>query len=146
MNSQKLLSRNKLELVPHDPSGTSAEVVTGGWRDMATFGAFAIMVMLAVKVGNGVTKIEIVARASSSGTARAVKDSGVVAVDTVGDYYVLECLASEVLQALLDAGDTPTDVEVNARITSHNGGDISTVLLYRGLPQFSKENLTASNV
>jgi len=85
---------------------------------------------LITKVGNGLTKVELVAATSAAGAnAATVKDSGVIAADAVGtvgskvpDQVVLEFDVDELKTLERVAGVSYTHFAL--RVTAHNAGDV----------------------
>jgi len=145
--TNRLACRRKVEMWFHNPVGTGAEAVTpdGGttkryvaMRDYASFQAIA---MLALKTGNGITLLEIVAATDAAGTnATRIKTSGAIACAAVGDWAMQECTAEEINHVGKAAGHNFTHVA--ARLTSQNLGDHSVVTYIRDEPRFPQDGLT----
>lgn len=143
---QHIRANNLIQMWDHDPGATSALITTpdGGTTDrmvdMRDYEQFAVAVMTTVLGGNGVTKVEIVAATDSAGTnATAIKDSGTVAADAMGDWVCLECSADEVRYAGDAAGLALR--YVGARITCHHAGD-EAVVVYFGVSNRPQLDLT----
>lgn len=148
--SAKLFSKNFLALYDHDPGSTDAKLVSpnGGttirYVDMRDFHTFGVAAMASTLTGNGITKLEIVASATTAFSAvTVIKDSGTVAADAVGDFVVEECTAEEIAQEGADAG-----VElryVAGRITCQNAAD-EAVVAYLATPRHAYSGLTANTI
>lgn len=143
---QHIRSNNLIQMWDHDPGATSAQITTpdGGTTkrlvDMCDLELFAVSVMTTVLGGNGVTKVEIVACTDTDGTnATAIKDSGTIAADAMGDWAILECAADEISH-LGDAAGLALRY-VGARITCHHSGD-EAVVVYFGKSNRPRLDLT----
>jgi hypothetical protein len=148
--SAKLTSKLKVASFDHDPGGTSAVLLSGdggttiSYVDGRDYSNFLFIAKPSVLAGNGITKLEIVASATTTFAAvTVIKDSGTVAADAIADYVVEECTAEEIAQEASDAG-----VElryVTARLTCHNAGD-EAVVTFVGVPRHAYLGLTADNI
>ena len=152
-SSQKVFSKQKIEMWDHDPGDTNADVVTpdGGtterWVDMRDYESFAVVAMSSALTGNGISKLEIVANTLSDGTGTTVviKDSGAVVADAVGDFVVEECTAEELAQEGADNSNIILRY-VAARLTVANGADEAVVTYIRATPRFAADGLTADTI
>lgn len=146
VDTQKIASKQKVELWDHDPGATTAIVVSpdGGTtvrtvdlRDYRYFGVGA----MATIAGTGITKLEIIAAAAATmASPVVVKDSGTIAADAVGDWAWEECTAEEVAQL---ASENGVDLRyVAGRITMGTGTDEAAVVYVSAGPRFAYENLT----
>lgn len=144
--TQHVRSNLTVQLWDHDPGGTTATLVSpdGGttirYLDMRDYTHFSVAAMSKTLTGNGITKLEIVASATTAFSAvTVIKDSGTVAADAEYDWVMEECTAQEVAQEGADAG-----VElryVAGRITEANAAD-EAVAVYIALPKRPQLNLT----
>src|SRR5512146_2114398 len=94
--AQHLFSRMKVQCWDHDPNTTNALITSpdGGttkrYVDLRDYDHFAVLAMAETLTGSGITKVEIVAAEDAAGTnVTAIKDSGTVALDTIGDWAAL---------------------------------------------------------
>lgn len=149
VDTEKIGSGMFIRSYDHDPGATTAVITSpdGGTTirtlDMSDYGNFAVIAMLSVKVGNGITKLEIIADGDGTfdgADVVVIKDSGTVAADAVGDCVFLECAASE----LAPLGSTLRYVA--ARITCHNAGDEAVVTYIGASPRVSQTGLTADYI
>lgn len=148
--SQRFLSRNAITRVDHDPGSTDATLASadGGttlnYYDMQNYGRFAVLATNQALTGAGITKVEIVASATTTfSSVTVIKDSGTVAADALADWVALECSAEEVAQEAADAGANLR--YVTARLTVANAADESCVFLIASEPRFSDLNLTPAS-
>ena len=145
------IDNNLLEMWDHDPDGTSATVVTPDagstvrYVALRDYEGFVVAAMSSTLAGNGITLLEIVAAEDSSGTnATAIKTSGTVACDAVGDWVVEECSAAEVNHVGKAAGYDFTHVA--GRITCHNAADEAVVVYIRTGARRATSGLTADTI
>jgi hypothetical protein len=148
--SAKLTSKLKVSIHDHDPGSTDAKLLSGdggttiAYVDGRDYHNFLYEAMASTLTGSGITKLEIVASATTAFSAvTVIKDSGTVAADAVGDYVVLECTAEEIAQEGADAG-----VElryVTARLTCQNAAD-EAVVAFVGVPRHAYSGLTANTI
>lgn len=143
---QHIRARNLIQMWDHDPGATTAQITTpdGGTTkrlvDMRDYEHFAVTAYASVLAGNGITKLEIVACTDTAGTnATAIKDSGTIAADALGDWAMLECSADEVRYAGDAAGLALR--YVGARLTCQNSGD-EAVVTYIGVSNRPQLDLT----
>jgi hypothetical protein len=144
--TQHIRSGMTVQLWDHDPGAATAILVSpdGGttirYIDMRDYSHFAVAAMSVVLTGAGITKLEIVASATTDFSAvTVIKDSGTVAADAEFDWVMEECTAAEVAQEGADAG-----VElryVAGRITEANSAD-EAIVAYIGIPKRPQLNLT----
>lgn len=151
--SQKIFSRNKVELLDHDPGSTSATIATTGStkhvKDMRDYEYFGVGAIPTVVGGGGLTKLEIVAfidgDSTGAGTAYVIKDSGTVAADAaLVDQVFIECSASEIAQVGSDNG-----VElryVAARLTNATNTDEVLLTYIRSGAKNANSDLTATTI
>lgn len=102
VDTQHLQSKMFVRSYDHDPGATTAIIASpdGGTTkysvDMSLFNNF--LAQARPTVGDGFTKLEIVAATDSAFTTPVVvKDSGTVAADALTDVVTLECTAEELL-------------------------------------------------
>ena len=151
LDSQKFASRNVVRMWDHDPNSTAASVITPDagtterWESMGNYGHFSVAAMASTLTGSGITLLEIVARESATGATTAIKTSGTIAADAVGDWAFLECTGAEIRQVLSDAGLTITDVDVAGRITVQNAADEAVVVYVLSDPTFAGQDLTPAS-
>jgi len=148
VSSQKLFSRQQIQMGPHTPSDTNADVCSSlGYVDMQEFDVFACLAMCS-KLANsstGITLLEIVAATDTNGTsATQIKTSGAcnTANANLSDYQCLECLAEEIEQVGQAASLSLRYVAT--RITTDNANSLSAVTYVRGGAKAPHLNLTAS--
>lgn len=146
VSSEKIGSRIYVHSYDNDPGATTAVLAgpDGGttirYLDMKDYDAMGVLVKPNIVGGTGVTKVELVASATTSfSSVVVVKDSGTVAGDALEDNVFLECTASEVVQL----GSTLRYVA--ARVTHGTNTDESTVT-YIGLPKRRYTGLTATAI
>lgn len=150
--TQSWLSRNKLEQWDHDPGSTSAILASpdGGttirYVDMRGYHRLLAAVCQTVLGGNGVTKLEIVASATTAfSSVTVIKDSGTIALNALGEWAVLECTSDEIAQLGEAAGVNLRYAA--ARITCHHAGDealvtyIATDAVFKHLDKTAATNL-----
>lgn len=135
--SQKFLSRHFVRSYDHDPGATTAVLVSpdGGttirYLDMKEYHEFVCSAMSSTLTGAGITKLEIVASATTAfSSVVVIKDSGTVVGDAVGDNIVLSCSAEEIAQEGADAGVALRYVA--GRVTCANAAD-EAVVTYIGV-------------
>lgn len=151
-SSQRYLSKQDIQ--QKVATGTAGTILAFGssWIDVNDWHGLVAAAVLAVKSGNGMTKLEIVANDASdgSGTTVVVKDSGTIAADAVGDEAFLECSAEEVKEVGVrdytadPVVDRASDLNlryVNVRVTNHATGDVVGVTVV-GDPMHHKLNKT----
>jgi hypothetical protein len=133
-----------LKSYDHDPGATTAVLAgpDGGttiqYLDMKDYLRFAAMARPTIIAAGGLTKLEIVASADVAFTTPVViKDSGVVAADSLNDVVFLECHADEVVQA------GATLRYVAARLTMATNTDEANVT-YLAEPRFQNAGITAT--
>lgn len=144
--TQKIRSGLLVQMWDHDPGASTAKLAgpDGGttirYVDMRDYSNFSVAAMSVVLTGNGITKLEIVASATTSFSAvTVIKDSGVVAADAAYDWVMEECTAAEVAQEGADAG---VDLRyVAARITEANAAD-EAIVVYVAIPNNPNLDLT----
>ena len=109
--SEHIGSRLFVKSYDHDPGATSAVIVSpdGGttlrYLDMRDYEVFGVMCRPTIVGGTGLTKVEIIASASTAMTSEVVvKDSGAVAGDSLNDVVFQECTAEEIAQLGSEAG------------------------------------------
>jgi hypothetical protein len=146
VSTEKIGSELYIHSYDHDPGSTSAILAgpDGGttirYVDMKDYSNLAVMVKPNIVGGGGVTKVELVASATTAFSAvTVVKDSGVVAGDSLEDNVFLECSDSEVVH--LGA----TLRYVAARITCGTASDEATVT-YVAIPKRKYTGLTATAI
>jgi hypothetical protein len=144
--TQKIRSKLKITGVDHDPGGTTAILAgpDGGTTpavvDLSTIEHFAVMAMISVLAAGAITKLEIIASATSDmASAEVIKDSGAVLADANGDWVIEECSVEEIAQIGAVAGKALK--YVCARITMSNAGS-EAVVFYIGLPRAPRLDLT----
>lgn len=144
--TEKLGSSIYVHSYDHDPGATSATLAgpDGGttirYLDMKDYGHVGVLVKPSIVGGTGVTKVELVASATTTfSSVTVVKDSGTVAGDSLEDNVFLECSAAEVVQ--LGA----TLRYVAARVTNGTNTDEATVT-YIGVPHKAYTGLTATAI
>lgn len=145
VSTEKIGASLYIRSYDHDPGGTSATLASpdGGttirYADMNELENLAVQVRPTV-AGGAMTKVELVASATTSFSAvTVVKDSGVVAADSLNDTVFLECSAAEVVH--LGA----TLRYVAARMTNATGTDEANVT-YIGIPKRKYTGLTATAI
>jgi hypothetical protein len=148
--SQRFLSRNSITRVDHDPGSTDAKLASpdGGttlsYKDMQSYNRFVVLATNQALTGAGITKVEIVASATTAfSSVTVIKDSGTVAADALADWVALECSAEEVAQEGADGGVNLR--YVTARLTCANAADESVVFLIGSEPRFSSLDLTPAS-
>lgn len=141
ISTERLSAQIKVD-VDRITGGTSVE---GTWLDMQEYGSYMAIAQLFAKTGNGMTKLEILASASSDGSSpEVVKDSGTIAADAVTDVQVLECIEQELGYLGASAGK---DLRyVAARVTLHNSGDIVSLTNVLGDAKNAQSGLTATAI
>lgn len=146
VSTEKIGSSLYIHSFDHDPGATTAVLAgpDGGttirYLDMKDYTNVGVLVKPNIVGGTGVTKVELVASATTSfSSVTSVKDSGTVAGDALEDNVFLECTDAEVVQ--LGA----TLRYVAARITHGTNTDESTVT-YIGIPKRSYTGLTATAI
>lgn len=144
--SEKIGSGLYVHSYDNDPGATSATLASpdGGttirYLDLKDYSVVAALVKPNIVGGTGVTKVELVASATTSfASVTVVKDSGSVAGDSLEDNVFLECTDAEVIQ--LGA----TLRYVAARVTHGTNTDESTVT-YIGIPKRAYTGLTATAI
>lgn len=149
-SSEKIGSRLFVKAYDHDPGATTAVIASpdGGttvrYLDMKDYEAFGVMCRPTIVGGSGLTKVEIIASASTAMTTETViKDSGTVAGDSLNDVVFLECTAEEVAQAATDAGVALRYVA--ARLTMATNTDEANVS-YIGVPRRPIPGLTVTAI
>jgi len=147
VSTQKLFAREAIQMGPHSPSDTNADVCSSlGWVDMQEFDIFACLAMathLAAN-SNGITLLEIVAATDTSGdNPTLIKTSGAcnTANANLTDYQCLECLAEEVDQIGQAAGLSLRYVA--AVLTMDNANSLAAVTYVRSGAKAPHLNLTA---
>lgn len=147
VSTERFFSRQSLAAYDHDPGATSAIVCSpdGGTTkrtlDLANYGGFAVIAKPTVVGGGGLTKLEIIASASSDMSSPVVvKDSGTVAADALDDFVALECDAAEVKHL----GSTLRYVA--ARLTMATGTDEAAVVYIGTEPRYARTGLTATTI
>lgn len=143
--TMKLFANMAIASYDHDPDTTDATVLGGSaaeiYVDLRDYAKFGVVAMSSALTGNGITKLEIVASATTDfASVTVVKDSGTVAADAVGDFVVEECTADEVKVL----GDTLRYVA--ARITVQNAADEAVVTYVAADPRFAYSGLTADTI
>jgi len=126
--------------------GTSATVVspdagtTKRYVDMAIVRHFAVGAMITALSSGAITKLEIIASASTDASSpEVIKDSGTIAADAQGDWAVEECSAEEIAQIGSAAGKALR--YAFGRITVSNAGSEAAVV-YVSLPVHAYNDLT----
>lgn len=145
-STDKFRSNYLLQHWDHDPGSTNAILASpdGGttirYVDMRDYEVFVASALSKTLTGAGITKLEIVASATTAFSAvTVIKDSGTVAADAEYDWVVQECTAQEIAQEGSDAG-----VElryVAARITEANAAD-EALVTYIAFPKRPRLDLT----
>lgn len=150
VSSEHIGSRLFVKSYDHDPGATSAVLASpdGGttirYADLRDYEVFGVMARPTIVAGTGLTKLEIVASASTAMTSEVVvKDSGAVAGDSLNDVVFLECTAEEVAQLGAEAGVAYRYVA--ARLTMGTGTDEANVT-YIGVPKRPVTGLTATSI
>ena len=128
----KLASQLKVQVIDHDPGGTTAILAApdGGTTpvvlDMRDYSNFMVVASMKVVAAGGLTLLEIIASATSDmASAQVVATSGVIAVDALIDYAILE-ITSEQLHDLSTAITHPR--YVCARLTCATATDEVSVV------------------
>ena len=141
-------SRFYIQSYDHDPGATTAVLAgpDGGttirYLDMKDYERFAVQARPTIVGGSGLTKVEIVASATTAFSSVVnVKDSGTVAGDSLNDTVFLECSAEEIAQLATDAGVNYRYVA--ARLTMATNTDEANVT-YIGQPKRMYTGLTAT--
>lgn len=150
LSTEYLGSRLKIRSYDHDPGATSAVLCSpdGGttirYEDMKELRKFSVLAAPAIVGGNGVTKVEIVASATTAfSSVTVIKDSGAVQADALDDFVFLECTAEEIAHLGAAAG-----VElryVAARLTNATGTD-EVKVIYISQPVREYSGLTATTI
>lgn len=150
ISTEHLGARLFIKAYDHDPGSTSAILASpdGGTTirslDMRDYEQFGVMVRPTIVAAGGVTRVEIVMSATTSfGTVAVVKDSGVIAADSLNDTVFLEVSAEEVAQQATDDGVAYRYVA--ARITNATATDEADVI-YIGVPKRPVSGLTATSI
>ena len=146
--TDKVRSNFLFQMWDHDSNSVSAIVVTPDagtterWVDMRDHSDFAVLAMQTIiGSGSGITKLEIVAADDTAGTnITAIKDSGTVDADAIGDWLIESCTAAEVAQESADGGFSLRYVA--GRVTHSDTGD-EAVIVYFAVPNRPQLNLTA---
>lgn len=135
-----------LKSYDHDPGATTAILASpdGGttirYLDLASYLRFAVQARPTIVGGGGLTKLEIVASATTDfSSVTVVKDSGTVAADSLNDVVFLECSAEEVQHL----GSTLRYVA--ARLTQATSTDEANVT-YLALPRVATAGITATAI
>ena len=135
-----------LKSYDHDPGATTAVLTSpdGGttirYLDLRSYSRFAVMARPTIVGGGGLTKLEIVASATTDfSSVTVVKDSGTVAADSTNDEVFAECSAEEVQHL----GSTLRYVA--ARLTQATNTDEATVT-YLALPRLATSGITATTI
>jgi hypothetical protein len=146
VSSEKIGSSIYVKSHDHDPGATTAVLASpdGGttirYLDMKDYEVVGVMAKPNIIGGDGLTKLEIVASATTSfSSVTSIKDSGTVAGNAVQDNVFLECTAAEV--AHLGA----TLRYVAARLTMGTSTDEATVT-YIAIPKRKYTGLTATEI
>lgn len=146
VSTEKIGSELYIHSFDNDPGATSATLAgpDGGttirYIDMKDYSNLAVLVKPNIVGGTGVTKVELVASATTAfSSVTVVKDSGSVAGDSLEDNVFLECSDSEVVQL----GSTLRYVA--ARVTHGTNTDESTVT-YIAIPKRKYTGLTATAI
>lgn len=144
--TEKLGANLYIHSYDHDPGGTTAILAgpDGGttirYMDMRDYEVAGMLVKPNIVGGTGLTKVEIVASATTAfSSVVVVKDSGTVAGDSLEDNVFLECTAEEVVHL----GSTLRYVA--ARLTMGTGTDEATVT-HIGIPKRKYTGLTATAI
>lgn len=151
VDTQKLQSALSVRSYDHDPGATTAIICSpdGGTTkrsvDMKLFSRFMAQAKPTVVGGGGLTKLEIVAAATSAfSSVVVVKETGTVAADALDDNVTLECTAEELAQL---SSENSVDLRyVAARLTMATNTDEASVVYIATGGRFSYENLTADSV
>jgi hypothetical protein len=143
-------SRLYVNSYDHDPGATTAVLASpdGGttirYLDMKDYEHFAVQARPTIVGGSGLTKVEIVASATTAFSSVVnVKDSGTVAADSLNDTVFLECSAEEIAQLAADAGVAYRYVA--ARLTQATNTDEANVT-YIAEPKRAYSGLTATAI
>lgn len=146
VSTEKLGSSLKCYSHDHDPGATSATLAgpDGGttirYEDLRDIEVFGVLAKPNIVGGSGLTKLEIVASATTAfSSVTVVKDSGTVAGDAVQDNVFLECTAEEVAHL----GGTLRYVA--ARLTMATNTDEATVT-HICIPKRKYTGLTATTI
>ncbi len=134
----------------HDPGATTAVLASpdGGttirYADMKDYEWFGVEARPTIVGGNGITKLEIVASASTAfSSVVVVKETAAIQADSLNDTVFLECTAEEVSQLASDAG---VDYRyVAARLTNATNTDEANVC-YIAKPRRCYSGLTATAI
>ncbi len=148
LSVEYLGSRLKMTAYDHDPGATSATLCSpdGGttirYYDMKEYRKFAVLAKPTIVGGNGITKVEIVASATTAfSSVTVIKDSGAIQADALDDFVFLECSAEEIAHLA-----TSVDLRyVAARLTNATGTDEVSVV-YIGEPIREYSGLTATTI
>ncbi len=143
-------SRFKMAAYDHDPGATTATLCSpdGGttirYFDGKELRKFGVIAKPTVVGGGGLTKVEIVASATTAfSSVTVIKDSGTVAADALDDYVFLECTAEEVAHLAASGG---VDLRyVAARLTNATETD-EVAVVYIGEPIREYSGLTATTI
>lgn len=150
LSTEKIGSTLYINSYDHDPGATSAVITSpdGGttlrYLDMKEYEGFAVQARPTIVGGTGLTKLEIVASATTAfSSVVVVKDSGAVAGDSLNDTVFQECTAEEIAQLASDAG---VDYRyVAARLTMGTNTDEANVT-YVAIPRRAYTGLTATAI
>ena len=144
-STDKIRSNFLFQVWDHDPNATSAILVSpdGGttirYVDMRDYCDFAVIVAPTV-VGGDMTKLEIVASATTAFTAvTVIKDSGALTADAIGDWVIQSCTAAEVAQEGSDAG---VELRYVAGRLTHATSTDESLVTYFAIPNNPKLNVT----
>ncbi len=150
VSSEHIGSRLFVKSYDHDPGATTAELAgpDGGttirYADLRDYEVFGVMARPTIVGGTGLTKLEIVASATTAfSSVVVVKDSGAVAGDSLNDVVFQECTAEEVAQ--LGSEDGVAYRYVAARLTMGTNTDEANVT-YIGIPKRPVSGLTVTAI
>lgn len=141
-------SRLDIAAYDHDPGATTAVLCSpdGGttirYYDMRDYRKFAVVAKPTIVGGGGLTKVEIVASATTAfSSVTVIKDSDTVAADALDDFVFLECTAEEIAHLA-----TSADLRyVAARLTNATATD-EVAVFYIGEPIREVSGLTATTI
>lgn len=118
--------------------------VAGDSVDMRDFGNIAAQAQVVALTGNGITKVEIIASATSNmASPEVIKDSGVIAADALGDHYTLEASAEEIRHVGEQEGKDLRYASI--RVTAHNAADVASYTYVAVNPRFARSGLTPAS-
>lgn len=138
----KLFDNMDINLIDFDTDATTAGA-NGPAVDMRDYRHFAVLAKPSVLGGAGITRLKIIASATSNlASPEIIKDSGAVVANAIDDVVALECDMTELAQAGATAGKALR--YVGALVIHDNATDESVLCYVRCGARFNTPGQTAT--